>query len=130
MAQTAISGVGLIRIRVSLIRTWRLAAAATISRATSVISPRAAAISRGAAVILIDVYRAFLSPLFTGTMGPACRFEPSCSAYAREAIIRHGVKAGGRMTVGRLARCRPAGGWGRDPVPQERPAKYHDCDMK
>jgi uncharacterized protein len=76
---------------------------------------------RGATIILIDLYRALLSPLLTAAMGPACRFEPTCSAYAREAIARYGVVVGGRMTVSRLARCRPAGGWGHDPVPHERP---------
>jgi putative membrane protein insertion efficiency factor len=97
------------------------AAAALISRASTVISNGAAVIARGAAVILIDLYRAILSPMLTGTIGPACRFEPSCSAYAREAITRHGVMVGGRLTLRRLARCRPAGGWGHDPVPHERP---------
>ena len=77
--------------------------------------------ARGAAIILIDLYRAILSPLLTAAMGPACRFEPTCSAYAREAIARYGIVAGGRMALCRLARCRPAGGWGHDPVPQERP---------
>ena len=74
---------------------------------------------RGAAIVLIDLYRAMLSPLLTAATGPSCRFEPTCSAYAREAIARHGVLAGGRMTVSRLARCRPAGGWGHDPVLHE-----------
>jgi uncharacterized protein len=80
----------------------------------------AARSTRGAAIILIDLYRAILSPLLLAAMGPSCRFEPTCSAYAREAIARHGVVAGGRMTVNRLARCRPAGGWGHDPVPHQR----------
>ena len=76
--------------------------------------------ARGAAIILINLYRTIVSPLLTGAMGPACRFEPTCSAYAREAIARHGIVAGGRLTLRRLVRCRPAGGWGDDPVPQER----------
>jgi putative membrane protein insertion efficiency factor len=73
--------------------------------------------TRGVVIILIDIYRAVLSPLITATIGPACRFEPTCSDYAREAICRHGVVAGGRLALGRLLRCRPAGGWGPDPVP-------------
>ena len=76
--------------------------------------------ARGAAVILFDIYRAVLSPLLTALFGPACRFEPTCSAYAREAIHRHGIVAGAWMAMGRLARCRPFGGWGHDPVPQGR----------
>ena len=77
-----------------------------------------ASIARGALIAIIDLYRAVLSPLITATIGPACRFEPTCSAYAREAISRHGIVAGGRLALGRLLRCRPAGGWGPDPVPQ------------
>ena len=80
-------------------------------------------VARSAAIILIDLYRAVLSPLLTASMGPACRFEPTCSGYAREAICRHGIVAGGRMAIGRLARCSPAGGWGHDPVPQDRTAR-------
>lgn len=47
---------------------------------------------------------------------PVCRHQPSCSAYAIEAIQRHGIGAGGLLTWGRLRRCRPHGG-GFDPVP-------------
>ncbi|MEA2679556.1 MAG: uncharacterized protein QOK03_1278 [Candidatus Binataceae bacterium] len=76
--------------------------------------------ARGAVIALIDIYRAVLSPLITATIGPACRFEPTCSDYAREAISRHGIVSGGRLALGRLLRCRPGGGWGPDPVPQDR----------
>jgi uncharacterized protein len=79
--------------------------------------------ARGAVIIIIDLYRAILSPILTAAIGPACRFEPTCSVYAREAIARHGIVAGGRMTARRLVRCRPAGGWGHDPVPHERPRR-------
>lgn len=48
---------------------------------------------------------------------PSCRFEPSCSWYAREALERHGIVRGGWLAVRRLARCRPGGGRGYDPVP-------------
>lgn len=78
----------------------------------------AASIARGVLIATIDIYHAVLSPLITATIGPACRFEPTCSAYAREAIGRHGIVEGGRLALGRLLRCRPAGGWGYDPVPQ------------
>ncbi len=47
-----------------------------------------------------------------------CRFVPSCSQYAYEAIARFGVLKGGALALRRLARCRPGGGWGYDPVPE------------
>jgi len=84
----------------------------------------AASIARGVPIATIDLYRAVLSPLITATIGPACRFEPTCSAYAREAIGRHGIVIGGRLALGRLLRCRPAGSWGHDPVPQH-PVPQH-----
>ncbi len=95
--------------------------AATAGIAATRTRGRTAIVLRGAAVRLIDLYRAILSPLLVSIMGPACRFEPTCSAYAREAIARYGIMTGGRLTLGRLARCRPGSRWGHDPVPQERP---------
>jgi putative membrane protein insertion efficiency factor len=62
---------------------------------------------------LIRAYQLLLSPF----MQPACRFTPTCSQYAREAISRHGACAGGWLAVKRLARCHPWGGMGDDPVP-------------
>jgi putative membrane protein insertion efficiency factor len=91
-----------------------------MARSSGIAKGVATRFSRGGAVILIDLYRAVVSPLITFSIGPACRFEPTCSVYAREAIHRHGIIAGGRLAMGRLARCRPAGGWGHDPVPQDR----------
>lgn len=64
----------------------------------------------------IRFYRRFISPL----LPPACRFEPSCSCYALEALERHGAAYGGWLTLRRLARCHPWGGWGSDPVPPSR----------
>ncbi len=61
----------------------------------------------------VALYRAVVAPL----LGGACRFSPSCSAYAREALRRHGGVEGVRLTARRLARCRPRGGGGEDPVP-------------
>jgi putative membrane protein insertion efficiency factor len=49
-----------------------------------------------------------------------CRFTPSCSSYAREALTVHGTRRGLRLTVRRLARCRPFGPSGFDPVPERR----------
>jgi putative membrane protein insertion efficiency factor len=70
-----------------------------------------------AALGLLDAYRVLLSPLMGGT----CRFEPSCSVYAAEAIRRFGLRHGGWLAARRVARCRPFGGWGLDPVPPVSP---------
>lgn len=63
-------------------------------------------------VVLITAYRRYLSPLW----GPHCRFEPSCSAYALEAVQLHGALRGGGMAVRRIARCHPWNAGGVDPV--------------
>ena len=63
---------------------------------------------------LIRAYQLTLSPL----LGPRCRFAPSCSEYAMEAIARHGALAGVWLAAKRIARCHPWGGAGFDPVPQ------------
>ena len=67
-----------------------------------------------AAVGLIDLYRGWISPL----LPPSCRFYPSCSAYAREAYLKHGFFAGSLLTAGRLLRCHPYHPGGVDPVPE------------
>jgi putative membrane protein insertion efficiency factor len=64
-------------------------------------------------VSLIRVYQLTLSPI----LGGACRFEPSCSSYAIEAIDRHGAWKGMRLAAARLLRCHPFGSAGYDPVP-------------
>jgi putative membrane protein insertion efficiency factor len=61
----------------------------------------------------IRVYQLVLSP----HLGRACRFEPSCSAYAAEAIARRGVIRGSWLAAVRIGRCHPWGGFGYDPVP-------------
>jgi putative membrane protein insertion efficiency factor len=66
-----------------------------------------------ALVASIRVYQWTLSPL----LGPACRFEPSCSHYAIEAVRRHGAVRGGLLAGRRLSRCHPLGASGFDPVP-------------
>ena len=63
--------------------------------------------------ILIYGYRFLLSPI----LGVNCRFAPSCSAYALEALDKHGPLRGGLLTVKRIGRCHPWGGSGYDPVP-------------
>lgn len=52
---------------------------------------------------------------------PSCRFIPSCSAYGIEALERHGAVRGGWLTVKRICRCNPWGGFGFDPVPPVQP---------
>lgn len=64
----------------------------------------------------IRLYRVAVSPWLPA----ACRYEPSCSAYALEALAVHGPWRGLRLAVGRLARCHPWGGFGPDPVPPHR----------
>ena len=54
--------------------------------------------------------------LTAGRMSP-CRFDPSCSTYALEALERHGAARGSWLTIRRLVRCHPWGGMGWDPVP-------------
>ena len=69
-----------------------------------------------AAVILrfaIRCYRLVFSPV----LPPACRFMPSCSEYALEAVTQHGAIRGTGLAVWRVLRCHPWGGWGYDPVP-------------
>ncbi len=58
-------------------------------------------------------YRASISPLFP----PCCRFTPTCSQYALEAIRKHGPVRGGLLAIKRICRCHPWGGSGYDPVP-------------
>jgi uncharacterized protein len=66
-------------------------------------------------LLLIRTYIVFLSPFFGG----ACRFQPSCSNYAVEAIARHGARRGGWLAARRLFRCHPFYKGGFDPVPDD-----------
>lgn len=67
------------------------------------------------ALFLIRLYQACISPV----MPLPCRFQPSCSVYAYEAIEKFGMLRGGKLAIGRLLRCRPWGRFGYDPLPEE-----------
>ena len=62
---------------------------------------------------LVRVYQICLSPFKC----PCCRFQPTCSAYARDAFLLHGVVKGAMLTLKRILKCHPWGGSGYDPVP-------------
>lgn len=79
------------------------------------ITPMLASTLKWLALLPIYFYRLCISPL----LGINCRFSPSCSSYAIEAIQLHGVVKGGYLTAQRLRKCHPFGGSGYDPVPQQ-----------
>ncbi len=74
---------------------------------------------RGGLMAIIRGYQLVLSPMLHALGGPGCgcRFYPSCSNYALEALRRHGVIRGLWLAVKRILRCNPWGGHGFDPVP-------------
>ena len=74
---------------------------------------------RNILIFLIRVYQWTLSPVLKLVSGPTggCRFSPSCSHYAVEALKVHGAMRGGALAARRICRCHPWGGSGEDPVP-------------
>jgi len=70
-----------------------------------------------AGLALLAAYRYGLSPVFYA-LGVRCRHEPTCSAYAADAIRAQGLWRGSWLAMGRILRCRPWGTWGYDPAPQ------------
>jgi putative membrane protein insertion efficiency factor len=75
---------------------------------------------RNAAVLLLRAYRAVISPLY----GDVCRYYPSCSAYALQAIQEHGLVIGAALGVRRIARCHPWAAGGVDDVPLKKNHRY------
>ncbi len=63
-------------------------------------------------LLLVKFYQYAISPL----LGPKCRFTPTCSQYAKEALEKHGFFKGGWLSIKRIIRCNPWGGHGFDPV--------------
>jgi len=69
---------------------------------------------------LVKGYRLFISP----ALGASCRFEPSCSTYALQALEQHGALAGSYLSVRRIVRCQPWCEGGHDPVPAQPPRLF------
>ena len=92
-----------------------LKSGASASRETQRVLRRAAAGAKWILLFVVRCYITFLSPFFGG----ACKFYPSCSNYAQEAIARHGARRGVWLAMMRLGRCRPFTQAGYDPVPDE-----------
>ncbi|MEM9679995.1 MAG: membrane protein insertion efficiency factor YidD [Bacteroidota bacterium] len=66
-------------------------------------------------LFLIKVYQTVISPITPAT----CRYQPTCSHYAKEALEKHGIFKGGRLAIKRILSCHPWGGSGYDPVPDK-----------
>jgi len=72
---------------------------------------------RSTLILLVQAYRFALKPW----LGNACRFEPTCSQYALDALRRHGAAGGSLLATGRVLRCHPWCAGGYDPVPDQLP---------
>ncbi|MGA2990382.1 MAG: membrane protein insertion efficiency factor YidD [Candidatus Korobacteraceae bacterium] len=81
---------------------------------------------RWLAVQLICFYKRWLSP----ALPVSCRFQPTCSEYAMEAVDRHGILCGALLALARVARCNPLGGSGYDPVRRDLGFKIFDFRLK
>ena len=64
-------------------------------------------------IFLIKIYKNFISPLLPAT----CRYHPTCSQYALDALTKYGLFKGGLLALKRILRCHPWGGFGSDPIP-------------
>ncbi len=82
-------------------------------------------------ILLVRLYQLTLSPAKMFLLGPSghCRFQPSCSQYAVEALKAHGAAGGSWLAAKRVCRCHPWGAWGEDPVPDVK-SKVHSLQSK
>ena len=80
---------------------------------------------RSISLFLVLVYRKVISPVLHGALGPSCgcRFTPTCSAYAEEALRKHPLHRALWLIVKRVTSCHPWGGSGYDPVPESKAEK-------
>lgn len=66
-------------------------------------------------LFIIRIYQTFISPFTPAT----CRYQPTCSHYTKEALLKHGLLKGGLLSIKRIFSCHPWGGKGYDPVPEK-----------
>ena len=83
--------------------------------------PKAVSFMAKLLLLPVNFYRYAISPLFPSR----CRYYPTCSAYAHEAIVRYGALTGGKLAMKRILRCHPWASHGVDPVPELNPS--HSC---
>ena len=102
-------------------KSARLESAATIAESTFVATPKQSGVARALLLFGVSFYRVFLSHFFGGS----CKFYPSCSVYAQEAIAKHGARRGSWLALKRLLRCRPFIKGGFDPVPDVDDPEFH-----
>lgn len=68
-------------------------------------------------LVLLNIYKNIFSSFLPFLFGGGCRFQPTCSEYAKEAVQRYGIFTGTTLSLKRIFRCHPFGGAGFDPVP-------------